>query len=188
MQGRVNCCKCMETATPQPGRTMRNMTVHYANLISPLLLYNENNIIEALKPVLETEPGFCKEKEIPVCEKDNERQFIFNVTCRLGRYTRHFRLHALMAVILGSLECDCPTRESKQYHHHWGKIGKLESRDTVVKEVDNEKTQRGEDTTVRSNTNDTERKQKKRLCVVKRFLESLKLCFMSLMERYGDQT
>ncbi|XP_010866649.1 uncharacterized protein LOC105008967 [Esox lucius] len=191
-------------------RTMRDIAEHYANIISPLIQHRENNITGTLK----AENISCKEKEIPKCEKDKEREFILNVTCSHRRSIRFFKLDDLEHEILCSLDCSCPTKQScpevqstRRHHRHGrnrnsgGERGKEkkteetagstegppERKDTEGKEVDSRRRQRREKMNGSRNPPDT-KKTSRRWCGLKAFLDSLKLCYMSLGERYGGQT
>nr|XP_029501223.1 uncharacterized protein LOC115116895 isoform X1 [Oncorhynchus nerka] len=87
-------------------RTMREIAEDYESVISLLLQKLENNITESLKVSHKSCPG-----EMPECEKDNERQFIYNMMCSHTRLIRLFKLERLKREILCSLGRYCPRKQ-----------------------------------------------------------------------------
>ncbi|XP_064875355.1 uncharacterized protein LOC115116895 [Oncorhynchus nerka] len=180
-------------------RTMREIAEDYESVISLLLQKLENNITESLKVSHKSCPG-----EMPECEKDNERQFIYNMMCSHTRLIRLFKLERLKREILCSLGRYCPRKQRSSQgqhttHRHQRRKKKKPGGETVEEKERTEENrgtteggerlnswkQQGRERKERSRSTEA-MKRRRRQCRLKVFVDSLKECYMSLAERHGD--
>ncbi|KAK6299547.1 hypothetical protein J4Q44_G00295800 [Coregonus suidteri] len=176
-------------------RTMREIAEDYEAVISPLLQNLENIITESLKVADKS----CTEKEMPVCEKDNERQFIHNMMCSHGRLIRFYKLERMKRDILCSLGHHCPRKQRCSHQHQRRKKKKPGGEARRVEEKERTEENRGTmegggerldsgKQQGRERSRSTEAMERRRQCGLKVFVDSLKECYMSLAERHGDLT
>nr|XP_023992566.1 uncharacterized protein LOC112069453 isoform X1 [Salvelinus alpinus] len=180
-------------------RTMREIAEDYESVISLLLQNLENNIPESLKVSNESYP-----MKMPECEKDNERQSIYNMTCSHTILIRLFKLERLKREILCSLGRYCPrkqrsSQEQHTTHQHQRRKKKKPGGETVEEKERTEENrgtteggerldsgkQQGRERKERSRSTKA-MKRRRRQCELKVFVDSLKECYMSLAERHGD--
>ncbi|XP_070960458.1 uncharacterized protein [Oncorhynchus clarkii lewisi] len=180
-------------------RTMREIAEDYESVISLLLQNLENNITESLKLSHKSCTG-----EMPECEKDNERQFIYNMMCSHTRLIRLFKLERLKREILCSLGRYCPRKQrSSQGQHTTHRHQRRKKKKPGGEKVEEkERTEENRGTTEggerlnswkqqrrerKERSRNTEAmKRRRRQCGLKVFVDSLKECYMSLAERHGD--
>ncbi|XP_031692227.1 uncharacterized protein LOC109898986 isoform X6 [Oncorhynchus kisutch] len=171
---------------------MREIAEDYESVISLLLQNFENNITESLKVSHKSCTG-----EMPECEKDNERQFIYNMMCSHTRLIRLFKLERLKREILCSLGRYCPRKQRSSQgqhttHRHQRRKKKKPGGETEENrgttgggERLNSWKQQGRERKERSRSTEA-MKSRRRQCGLKVFVDSLKECYMSLAERHGD--
>ncbi|XP_014037180.1 uncharacterized protein isoform X1 [Salmo salar] len=180
-------------------RTMREIVEDYETVISLLLQNLENNITESLKVSHKSCTG-----EMPECEKDNERQFIYNMMCSHTRLIRLFKLERLKREILCSLGRYCPRKQKSSQgqhttHQHQRRKKKKPGGETVEEK---ERTEENRGTTEGGERLDSGKQQgrlrkeisrsteamkrRRRQCGLKVFVDSLQVCYMSLAEIHGD--
>ncbi|XP_014037181.1 uncharacterized protein isoform X2 [Salmo salar] len=178
---------------------MREIVEDYETVISLLLQNLENNITESLKVSHKSCTG-----EMPECEKDNERQFIYNMMCSHTRLIRLFKLERLKREILCSLGRYCPRKQKSSQgqhttHQHQRRKKKKPGGETVEEK---ERTEENRGTTEGGERLDSGKQQgrlrkeisrsteamkrRRRQCGLKVFVDSLQVCYMSLAEIHGD--
>nr|XP_046211449.1 uncharacterized protein LOC124039482 isoform X3 [Oncorhynchus gorbuscha] len=178
---------------------MREIAEDYESVISLLLQKLENNLTESLKVSHKSCTG-----EMPECEKDNERQFIYNMMCSHTRLIRLFKLERLKREILCSLGHYCPRKQRSSQgqhttHRHQRRKRKKPGGETVEEKERTEENrgtteggerlnswkQQGRERKERRRSTEA-MKRRRRQCGLKVFVVSLKECYMSLAERHGD--